>query len=76
MAEVDPAILQQLQRDLRDLTARLERGRVVAAKPRKPSKKGRRVVRSLPTPPGPEPTDLDVQRALRILRRNGWHDHG
>jgi len=72
----DATILAQMQRQLADLTARLERSGVVKTKPRKGGKKSRRVVRSLPEPPGPEPTDLDVQRSLRILRRNGWHEHG
>lgn len=66
----------QLQRQIADLSARLERGGVLKAKPRAQRRKGRRAVCSPPEPPGPAPTDLDVRRALTLLRRNGWHGHG
>lgn len=61
---------------LRDLTAELRRHRLGRAKSRKPVKAGARRGSPKPPLPGPPPSDLDVRRAQKLLRDNGWHDDG
>lgn len=70
----DEADFARLSRQIADLAARMERAGAAKPRRRKRRRHGKRVACAPPDPPGPEPSDLDVARALRILRENGWHE--